>query len=534
MRKIIDKFYLSGYKEDDNVLYTQAFSLVSILLGLTGIFILLSVIIEGEKTPTYMVIMSFLTLSITFLVKMNKMNVARSITITFLSIACSMLILTMNIASYVDVYFIAFLQMFVLVITLLVTEKPKEPAIVMVLGSLAIIFNHFFRALPANLNDKAPTIDDPIIAMILIIFSGIIVISSNKRGRNLVESISKESSLNLERTKHLHTIVGKLQGDFDTGEELMESSNKMSSAVTEVKDMILSIKQEVAILSESTGVLQQSSSSIAESSEVVSKSSETQTVVIEQTSAAIEEMASSINNIAKIAEDRKLIVTKLSVNAERAEEVLSESTSAMENLQGLIQSLGEVNSVISNIASQTSLLAMNAAIEAAHAGDAGKGFAVVADEIRKLSENSGNNVKTISDMLKKISEAINSATDINSTATNSFHQIREEIKNVVSGMDEILSGVTELSAGTQDINNGNAQSVSSTSEVRSGIRDVNDQIQQISHSMVQQLKSSELVLESIGHTQEKMLILEEESSIVKDVGEQSVLNLKKLGQELEK
>jgi len=85
--------------------------------------------------------------------------------------------------------------------------------------------------------------------------------------------------------------------------------------------------------------------------------------------------------------------------------------------------LMEINAVMENIASQTNLLSMNAAIEAAHAGEAGKGFAVVADEIRKLAESSSDQSKTIGTVLKKIAESIKNITGSTDNVLKKFEAI---------------------------------------------------------------------------------------------------------------
>jgi methyl-accepting chemotaxis protein len=107
--------------------------------------------------------------------------------------------------------------------------------------------------------------------------------------------------------------------------------------------------------------------------------------------------------------------------------------------------------IINSIAGSTNLLSMNAAIEAAHAGQAGRGFAVVADEIRKLADTSGKNSKEIERKIKDMISAINKAMTESTSTKSSFTEIREEISNVMGAFEEIQLATGELAEGGQQI-----------------------------------------------------------------------------------
>ncbi|WP_038172972.1 methyl-accepting chemotaxis protein, partial [Treponema pedis] len=131
----------------------------------------------------------------------------------------------------------------------------------------------------------------------------------------------------------------------------------------------------------------------------------------------------------------------------------------------------EASSVIQHIASQTNLLAMNAAIEAAHAGEAGKGFAVVADEIRKLAEESSMQGKTITSTLKTLSGEIEILSGSAKTAEEKFNAIfglSDEVKSMSSrlmeamkeqenGSKEVLTAIEDINAITAQVNAGSAE-----------------------------------------------------------------------------
>ena len=123
---------------------------------------------------------------------------------------------------------------------------------------------------------------------------------------------------------------------------------------------------------------------------------------------------------------------------------------AVEYIYDNIDSISSFTGIISGIASQTNLLSMNAAIEAAHAGDSGRGFAVVADEIRKLAETTNKNSKEISKVLKIVIDRIKTAVEMSSNTKEAFSKIEKEINGVISALEEINMSTLELrSGGTQ-------------------------------------------------------------------------------------
>jgi methyl-accepting chemotaxis protein len=174
----------------------------------------------------------------------------------------------------------------------------------------------------------------------------------------------------------------------------------------------------------------------------------------------------------------KSVTQTLFKNADNVKELLEASEIGRTGLQDVAtdiqeiaresEGLLEINSVMENIASQTNLLSMNAAIEAAHAGEAGKGFAVVADEIRKLAESSGEQSKTISTVLKKIKSSIDKITASTDNVLNKFEAIDSGVRTVVDQEESIRNALEEQSEGSKQILHAIGQVNEITGYVRAG------------------------------------------------------------------
>jgi methyl-accepting chemotaxis protein len=170
------------------------------------------------------------------------------------------------------------------------------------------------------------------------------------------------------------------------------------------------------------------------------------------------------NTLVKNDENVKVLMGASEVGKKGLQEVVED----IKEIARESESLLEINSVMENIASQTNLLSMNAAIEAAHAGESGKGFSVVAEEIRKLAESSSGQSKTISDVLKKIKSSIDKIAQSTEAVLNKFGAIDGAVRTVAEQEESIRNAMEEQSQGSKQILDAIGQLGDITRQVKDG------------------------------------------------------------------
>ena len=174
-------------------------------------------------------------------------------------------------------------------------------------------------------------------------------------------------------------------------------------------------------------------------------------------------------------------IERLAENSESGKVALNKITTAIQEVSDESQGLMEISKVIEHIAEETNLLAMNAAIEAAHAGDTGKGFAVVADEVRKLAVSSSQQTKTIENALQKITNSISVVTEFSNEIVQKFTLIEKDVTTVSDQEQAIRATMEEQSENSKLVLN--------------SITTLNDITQKVQKSSVEMLEGSKQITE---------------------------------------
>jgi len=305
------------------------------------------------------------------------------------------------------------------------------------------------------------------------------------------------------------------------GSDLASNMNETAAAVNEITSNIQSVKSRIltqsASVSETHATMEQVTVNIGKLNGHV----ENQSTNIAQASSAIEQMVANTRSVTETLIKNAANVKTLTDASEVGKNGLHVVAEDIKEIARESEGLLEINAMMESIASQTNLLSMNAAIEAAHAGEAGKGFAVVANEIRKLAESSGNQSKTISIVLKKIKESIDKITIATNNVLNKFEAIDSSVKVVALQEDNIRNAMEEQGAGSKQILEG----VSNINVITSEVKSSSQEMMEGSEEVIRESENLEKITHEITSGINEMALGAEEINVaVHHVNEISVKN----------
>jgi methyl-accepting chemotaxis protein len=236
-----------------------------------------------------------------------------------------------------------------------------------------------------------------------------------------------------------------------TGEELATNMIETAAAITQITANIQNIHGVTGRQADGVTKTGGAMDSIMHRVKALNASITVQSACMAQAASSIEQMLANIHSVTDILVKNADNVSALSESSEVGKADLQSVSQGFHEIAQESEGLLEINAVMENIASQTNLLSMNAAIEAAHAGEVGKGFAVVAGEIRKLAITSAQQSRTTADMLKKIKASIDTLTQSTARVLKRFETIDHNIQ-VVSGQEQtIRAAMEEQQQGSQHI-----------------------------------------------------------------------------------
>ena len=317
-------------------------------------------------------------------------------------------------------------------------------------------------------------------------------------GNDEVSELSKYFNQTIEKIADSVKSVGKSAAAMQhVGDELASNMTETASAVYEISANISGIKKQMLSHAASVVAVGSSLQVMSNTIEKVDGHIAVQIQSVEDSSQAVNLMVSNIHSVTDTVGNNLQTLEELNQATDQGKRIIAETVDLSKAVAESSEILLDTSTVIQNIAAQTNLLAMNAAIEAAHAGETGKGFAVVAGEIRKLAEESsmqGKNITLILNGLKekiaKVNEAALSAEDRFDVIFTLADKTRDQEQHIMGAMQEqnngseqIVQAMGHIKTMTQEVKRSSQEMLSNSNLVSEEMRRLGEMSDTIANSM---------------------------------------------------
>ncbi len=351
-------------------------------------------------------------------------------------------------------------------------------------------------------------------------------------GRDLMGRLGQSID---EFADRISGMIGQIQHASLT----VQGASEQSSAIAlQVDDRV---KEELAALSQALSYshdLATTSGTVADNAEAVARRVSDISSAVAQMTASIQEMDQNLLNLATVVEqavantqEMSASIVQVAGNADRVRsesnvtdqqvregrnevlalskgmgsisDTVSDVVTEMQSLDGASRQIGEILGLIEEIADQTNLLALNAAIEAARAGEHGRGFAVVADEVRKLAENSASSTKQIGSLVADIQRRTSAVLERTARANSLVQSNAESARNVTSMIETISTRVTEVAQLVSEISVATTEQARASEELAKASEQMGAMTHEAAATMREQAITSNQILESVSEIENR-------------------------------
>ena len=474
MWEAVRRFFLGRYESERLLVRKRNASLLVVLIAMVAVSLLLGVLIAIPGLRLALAFLGVASVVALFAIRAGHADVANRAATFVISAMLASMVFLQPYREGSEIYSVVAYESMMLLVAGIVACKSRQMLAIMGVGAIGLTLDFLLRIIPGG--GLADNWINYVICMGMLALSSFAGRSIMERNKLLIAMSEGEAEKNRTQLAKLQSAIISGKDALGMGAAVCESSQKTERLITRLQQTLLDTKKDMMRLSEKTRLISASNEEISNASRTVREKISDQTAVVTESSSAIEEMTASVANISGITESRQKSISMLGDTTKSGSAEMDRAAEAVRSMKDATATIADVAKVIRSVANQTNLLAMNAAIEAAHAGSAGLGFSVVANEIRKLSEETSRQIKIIDTGVKGTIASVDTATTITTGARDAFRKINVEAESVAKAMEEIRNGLAEISSGSGEILAGVTESVAITNDVKDAALTVDEKI----------------------------------------------------------
>ncbi len=267
---------------------------------------------------------------------------------------------------------------------------------------------------------------------------------------------------------------------ISSGYSITDSANSTAAATNGIDASIQNITQEFEKISTAVAKAISTISEMNNHVDTLVVQNTTQVNAIEDSNKSFEEAADTLQYINTMAAERYKNAEEMHVLVDDGDEKISSTANMLNMITQQLAEIRDVVTIINNVANQTNLLSMNAAIESAHAGEAGRGFSVVAEEIRKLAEETAKNAKKIKNVVNNIVSSVSEANKTSAEASNAFAKVSSHADQVINSLKEITERIDNIGSQMGNIRQKNTETAVAAEKITSFCGELAEKQQSVS------------------------------------------------------
>jgi len=455
-RGFLERHFLAGYKRADffvqaKATYTVYLAIVLLAADLAPFALMLVKGFSiGEASFRLVALAAILTA--VALLRAGKYRASSGFLVSVTIVVLWVFMYMRPFQHYYELYALAFLLEAAVLMACLIGHRRALPAVAAALSYAAILALYFARTRAMSpAEDHPKELESLFFIAIFLGLSGFVGNSLMRLVDKFTSIARSEMEMNRNRIEALGSVVASVREGMAVGDRLLGFVRDNDARVRSSRGSLSALREGFGRFSERMGVASDGNAEIAGFVGRVRDQTLRHSEAIHETSASIEQINATIDALSSGTKDKRSRLEELQALTERGASDMDQALDAILKIASSSQTITEVGKIIQKISSQTNLLAMNASIEAAHAGDYGRGFAVVADEIRALAAQTSANAKEITSTLKEISLEIDHARGVNQTASSGFRATSSEVASVSDAMDGLFNAFGEIGGGIVEI-----------------------------------------------------------------------------------